>query len=135
MRQPARTFLIVLSVVLPLHAQKTAAPPPLVEKINVSVVSVDVTVTDRNGQPVLDLTRDDFEIFEDGKPQKVTNFYRIENAMAQAARGDSSEAVVQAVDQRQFQRKVVLLIDNNFIEKPQRDAAVQRLDDFIDNHF
>src|SRR5262249_35158489 len=27
------------------------------------------------------------------------------------------------------------LIDNNFIEKPQRDAAVQRLDDFIDNHF
>src|SRR5262249_14197288 len=83
----------------------------------------------------LDLTRDDFEIFEDGKPQKVTNFYRIENAMAQAARGDSSEAVVQAVDQRQFQRKVVLLIDNNFIEKPQRDAAVQRLDDFIDNHF
>jgi VWFA-related protein len=119
--------------VVPLYAQKNATPPPLVEKINVSIVSVDVTVTDNHGRPVTGLTRDDFEIQEDGKPQKVTNFYRIENAMAQTARGEG--AVVEAVDQRQFRRKVVLLVDNNFIEKPLRDAALQRLDDFIDNHF
>ena len=57
-----------------------AAPPPLVEKIDVSVVNVDVSVTDRHGQPVSGLTRNDFEIFEDGKPQPITNFYLVENA-------------------------------------------------------
>ncbi len=92
-----------------------------------------MTVTDNHGRPVTSLTKDDFEIYEDGKPQRMTNFYRIENAMAQTVR--SEEAIIQAVDQRQFRRKVVLLVDNNFIEKPQRDAALQRLDDFIDNHF
>ncbi len=132
MRKPALLTLLFLA---PFASQGQQQPPPLVEKINVSVVSVDVTVTDSHGHPVLDLTKDDFEIYEDGKPQKVSNFYRIENAMAQAAREDSAEMVVRAVDQRQFQRKVVLLVDNNFIEKPQRDAALQRLDDFIDNHF
>ena len=132
MRRRAHLLLVALAV-FPLYGQKNNAPPPLVEKINVSVVSVDVTVTDNHGRPITGLTRDDFEIEEDGRPQKVTNFYRIENAMAQTARSEG--AIVEAVDQRPFRRKVVLLIDNNFIEKPQRDAALRRLDDFIDNHF
>src|SRR2546427_444452 len=133
MRKPAHTLLLATLAVFPLFGQNNAPPPPLVEKINVSIVSVDVTVTDEHGRPVTGLTKEDFEIEEDGKPQKVTNFYRIENAMAQTGRSEG--AIVEAVDQRQFRRKVVLLIDNNFIEKPQRDAALQRLDDFIDNHF
>jgi len=133
MRRPTHLLLLVALGVFPVYGQKNAAPPPLVEKINVSVVSVDVTVTDNHGRPITGLTRDDFEIEEDGKPQKVTNFYRIENAMAQTGRSEGT--IVEAVDQRQFRRKVVLLIDNNFIEKPQRDAALRRLDDFVDNHF
>jgi VWFA-related protein len=133
MRKPAHTLLLAMLAVFPLYGQNNAPPPPLVEKINVSIVSVDVTVTDNHGRPVTGLTKEDFEIEEDGKPQKVTNFYRIENAMAQTGRSEG--AIVEAVDQRPFRRKVVLLIDNNFIEKPQRDAALQRLDDFIDNHF
>src|SRR5450759_312136 len=60
------------------------APPPLVEKIEVSVVNVDVTVTDRRGQPVPGLTRNDFEILEDGKLQPISNFYAVENAQARS---------------------------------------------------
>ncbi len=36
-----------------------------------SVVIVNVTVLDRNGQPIENLTKNDFELFEDGKPQKL----------------------------------------------------------------
>ena len=60
MRRPVTLFALLITA-SPLLAQA-----PLVEKIEVSVVNVDVTVTDRAGKPVRGLTRDDFEIFEDG---------------------------------------------------------------------
>jgi hypothetical protein len=34
-------------------------------------VQVDALVTDRDGQSIRDLTVDDFEIVEDGRPQKI----------------------------------------------------------------
>jgi VWFA-related protein len=40
------------------------------------LVSVTATVTDRRGQHLTDLTREDFEVFEDGKPQTVQQFAR-----------------------------------------------------------
>ena len=40
----------------------------------VRAVLVDVVVRDKRGQPVHDLTAADFEVFEDGVPQKVGSF-------------------------------------------------------------
>src|SRR6185436_13956009 len=40
----------------------------------VETVQVTVTVTDANGRLIPNLTKDDFEIFEDGAPQQVTQF-------------------------------------------------------------
>jgi Ca-activated chloride channel family protein len=40
----------------------------------VLVVNVPVTVLDRRGFPVIDLTQNDFEVFEDGKRQNITYF-------------------------------------------------------------
>lgn len=39
-----------------------------------NVVRVDVTVTNRQGAPVTDLTREDFEVTEDGLPQTIDSF-------------------------------------------------------------
>lgn len=39
-----------------------------------NVVRVDVTVTTRRGEPATDLTRDDFELTEDGAPQTIDSF-------------------------------------------------------------
>ena len=48
------------------------------ESIDVSVVNVDVYVTDKKGNRVNGLTRDDFEILEDKRPMAITNFYAVQ---------------------------------------------------------
>jgi VWFA-related protein len=45
-----------------------------VVKIGTSLVQVDAVVTDRDGKIVRDLKTEDFEIFENGKKQEITNF-------------------------------------------------------------
>ena len=43
-------------------------------KIAVGVVIVNATVTDNNGNPVEDLTPEDFRVYEDGKLQRIESF-------------------------------------------------------------
>jgi VWFA-related protein len=61
-------FLLLVAVAVPTFAQQ------LTESIDVSIINVDVFVTDRQGNRVRGLTADDFEIRENGKVQPVTNF-------------------------------------------------------------
>ncbi len=44
--------------------------------VDVKLVNIFVNVTDRNGAPAGQLTRDDFSIFEDGHPQQISVFER-----------------------------------------------------------
>ena len=48
--------------------------PSFGESIEVAVVNVDVIVTDRDGNRVRGLTRGDFEVLENGKPQALSHF-------------------------------------------------------------
>jgi len=72
--------LLALLVVSPLQAlaptKSSPLPPPVAgETIEVSLVDFDAVVTDKKtGQRVHGLTRDDFEVFEDGKRQELTHF-------------------------------------------------------------
>src|SRR3954447_16498638 len=118
----------------PTSAPEVEAPPPLVEKIDVSVVNVDVTVTDRHGQPVRNLTRDDFEIVEDGKPQPISNFYVVENAEARTESGPAA-ASASAPPPERFRRKVLVLVDNLNTTVRGRNEALARLEEFINQHF
>lgn len=43
-------------------------------RVRVEVVNVPVTVLDKRGTPVIDLTKDDFRVYEDGKPQAIRYF-------------------------------------------------------------
>jgi VWFA-related protein len=102
--------------------------PPLVEKVDVTVTNVDVTVLDASGHPVPGLTSKDFQVFEDGKLQSITNFYAVEHAVV---REDVAGATASPAPQR-FRRKAVLIVDNHFIDKHSRDAALRQVRDFID---
>ena len=95
MARPGRTivytymrtrFLVVTLVGLLAHttfAQQppqpspTQAPdqqPPITFKVEVNYVEIDALVTDSNGKFVRGLTRDDFEVIEQSKPQTISVF-------------------------------------------------------------
>ena len=61
----------------PDPAQAEQAQPP-VFRSEINFVRVDAIVTDDDGNPVLDLTADDFEIVEDDVPQEIEAFEVVE---------------------------------------------------------
>ncbi len=50
--------------------------PTTTFKVNVKLVNVFTTVTNSSGAPVSTLKEEDFQVFEDGKPQKIAVFRR-----------------------------------------------------------
>ncbi|MFQ5525363.1 MAG: VWA domain-containing protein [Thermoanaerobaculia bacterium] len=56
-------------------AEGDSADELFFETVNVNLVNVEVFVTDKKGEPIIGLTKDDFEILEDKRPVKITNFY------------------------------------------------------------
>jgi VWFA-related protein len=51
-------------------------------KVDVSLVTVDVVVSDAAGRAVTNLTRDDFEVYEDGKLQEIRSFEPVDSPYA-----------------------------------------------------
>lgn len=63
-----------LSLVAATPPQQQPQMPVMGETIEVSIVNVDVVVTDKQGNRVRGLTKDDFEILENGRKQVLSNF-------------------------------------------------------------
>ena len=69
------TTIFLLSFVLSISAQNPASTPPDdVVKISTTLIQIDATVTDKKGNTIKDLKPEDFEVYENGKKQIVTNF-------------------------------------------------------------
>ena len=58
---------------MPAHPYQQE-PPDFVIRSDVRLVLLDVSVTDRHGGFVPDLTRDNFTVLENGEPQRITIF-------------------------------------------------------------
>lgn len=58
----------------PEAAQKPTSPGQI--RVRVDVVNVPLIVTDKKNRMVLDLTKNDFRVLEDGKPQTIRYFSR-----------------------------------------------------------
>jgi VWFA-related protein len=54
--------------------QTTSNPKPIISHVN--LVNVPLTVTDKKGHLEIMMTKDDFSLFEDGKPQTIQYFSR-----------------------------------------------------------
>src|SRR5436190_52053 len=130
--------LIVAIVALPLAAQKNPpepAQPKLVESIDIRVIDVDVIVTDRKGNPVTGLTKDDFEVYENGTKKVVTNFYEVEGTKAKnvAVEVPGQPAAEPSNDQlnENLKRRIIFYVDNLSLAPFNRNRVFQQMKEFV----
>ena len=63
------TLIAAVALVVDATAARRQSPPSKPKfKTGVEIVTITATVTDANGRLVTDLTKDDFEVFEDALP-------------------------------------------------------------------
>ena len=120
-------------------AQAPQAPPSVTFQVEVNYVDIDAIVTDANGNFVSGLTREDFEVFEDGKPQKIEMFSYVElpverpDRFAVLGRPVTSDARSNA---RPFDGRVYVLVLDDVDISPMRTSIVKKsAREFIDRHF
>jgi VWFA-related protein len=114
------------------------APPSVTFQVEVDYVDVDAIVTDEHGNFVPGLTRDDFEVFEDGAPQKIEMFSFVElpveppDRFAALDRPVSSDAKSNA---RPFDGRVYVIVLDDLDISPLRTSLVKKwARAFVDRH-
>jgi VWFA-related protein len=105
--------LLLLFFAVPASAApQSPAVPHAAESVEVSIVNVDAVVVDKQGNRVQGLRRDDFEIFENGLRQPITNFAEYSSAPQQQTATVSAQiptAVPQAPPPQQ--RSIVVFVE------------------------
>jgi len=92
-------------------------PEPLLEiAVETQLVRIDVVVTDDHGRPTAGLTRDDFEVFEDGQPQEITQFEVFEEGRPVRLPAAEPEAEEDAAPAPYRRRYIVLAVDDLHID-------------------
>ena len=78
MRYSALPLVVAIALQSPVVLGQAQQAPGVTFQVEVNYVDVDAVVTDEQGRFVTGLTRDDFAVFEDGKPQKIDTFSLVE---------------------------------------------------------
>jgi VWFA-related protein len=146
-------FALVFScvIVLPVSRVGVAArratdsvgqqDPPASFRGGVDFVGVDVTVTDQQGRPVPDLGLADFEVYEDGRRQKVSSFALVQipiiSGAPPAKPGGGNERVepdVRSNERDAGGRVYVLLLDDLHVSALRSGVVKTAARQFVERH-
>jgi VWFA-related protein len=124
----------------PQQAPPSGQQQPPVFRAGVRLVRVDVTVTGRGDKPVGDLTTDEFDVTEDGVPQKVEQLQFI-RLTGQRPDGDETSLEIRSQTQAESEaarddvRVFGIFLDDYHVDKaPQITIPIRRgLADFINS--
>src|SRR3982751_2151371 len=157
-KRPSRALLLICSLLIPVAAQNQNPPPaqpkpaqqkPLpqtqsvdddVVRITTNLVQVDAIVTDKSGKLVTDLKPEEFEIYEDSRAQKITNFSFVasegESAPQPVAEKSSNKSAPPVPPVRlrpeQVRRTIALVVDDLGLSFESTAYVRQALKKFVD---
>jgi VWFA-related protein len=112
----------------PLAAQDD--PSLFLDTVDVYVVNVEVIVTDKDGNPVNGLDREDFEVYEDGKKVEITNFFAVEGRQA-VIDADAGQSVETAPTPETRRLNLVVFIDNLNMNPRNRNQVFENLRTYL----
>ena len=121
--------------------EPTASPSVFIDRVDVNIVNLEVFVTDRQGNPIHDLTVEDFELLEDGRPVEISNFYTFVRPDQIAGSFDRDRALVTGVESPavdleeipQDQRLALLVyIDNFNLKTTSRNKVLKEMRGFVE---
>ena len=125
---PIARSLIAIAVAFLSVAATTPTVPKFGETLDVSIVNVEVFVTDRSGNRVRGLTRDDFEIRESGKKQEISNFAEYSSA----AEGGGVKVGGTAVEETPRQRRTfVVFLEHMPLARSEAASLVGSIKDVL----
>lgn len=138
----ARTRLaLALGLVLAAGLAAQEEPATLfVERVEVSVVNIEAFVYGPEGQPVVGLTKDDFEVFEDGQRVELTNFFAVareDRILKGLERGELPAAAMSSPSLRLLptdqQLSLVVYIDHYNLRPASRRRVLEALEGFLED--
>ncbi len=117
-------------------------------RVTVNLVQLDATVTDPKGRHVADLKPEDFEILEDGKPQKITHFSYVSGTalpggtapvdlLRQSLSGQPLKAISRpstALRPEDVRRTIVLMADDLGLSPDDIPRVRKAMGSFVDRH-
>ena len=126
LRNARASLLIILAAAASIFAQDpvpTRTPSPSDEgkvvKISTTLIQIDVSVTDRRGNAIRDLQRDEVEIYENGEKQQITNFSFVSNTLSRNEKKAKGETQKPAIPEpplvlrpEQVKRTIALVVDD-----------------------
>jgi VWFA-related protein len=132
-RLRALAATLALAPGAPLAAQQAGG---FRESVNVRVMDIDVIVTDRDGRPIPDLSRDDFRIRVDKKPVDIEYFAAVREGGVREPdlRTLSPDLVVNPEEkgkESRVPRHFLLFIDEASLTPSKRRRALDALRDFV----
>lgn len=134
-------MILALATAVPLFAQKKPdepVPAPLSINVDVHIIDVDVVVTDRRGNFVPGLKKEDFEILENGIPKTISNFYEVEGTRAKNVVADEVGGKVEApaapaaaAPTEEMKRRIIFYVDNLSLNPFNRNRVFQQMKEFV----
>lgn len=137
------TITFGLSLLFPHQEQKQEQKQEtgLTYEVEVSVTKIDIIVTDKNGKRVTGLKPENFEIYEDGLRQHLTNFYEVKgmDVYAAAPEKETGRLVVPPrplpENVPRVGNKIVIYFDNWHLHPMNRNWSIRKLKSFIQTNF
>jgi VWFA-related protein len=112
------------------RAQTPSAPPTF--PAGVEIITVDAVVLDAQGRPVGGLTRDDFRVFEDNRPQEIVGFEAFSGEPAEEASGSPSAVASNESESRSAGRAFMVLLDDLRIDPERAVSAREAAASFLE---
>jgi VWFA-related protein len=136
-------FLLFLGLMQALAQQPSPTLPPADDqavKINTNLIQIDVTVVDKNGKVVSGLKPEDFELYENGQLQKITNFAFVSKMKSGASIGGDqsqeaqtpSNAATAPLKRGETRRTIALVVDDLNLSFPSVYYTRKALNKFVD---